>query len=75
MKDKMKRVEGSDSLYRTSKGSIVNTDNEAFEAYKRKKDASQRKEETIKNLGSELQEAKSEIAELKEMLKKVLESK
>ena len=75
MKKKMKKVEGSDALYRTDGGSIVNTDDAGYLAYKRRRDASVRKQETISNLGSELSEAKAEIAELKEMLKKVLESK
>ena len=75
MKKKMKRVEGTDNLYRTEGGSIVNTDEAAYLAYKRKKEASFRKEETIQSLGSQLKEAQNEISELKEMLRKVLESK
>ena len=75
MKKKMKRVEGSDSLYRTEGGSIVNTDEAGYLAYKRKKEASFRKQETMTNLCSELNDAKAEIAELKDLLKKVLESK
>ena len=75
MKKKMKRVEGSDALYRTDSGAFVNTDQAALDAYKKKRAASTRKEETINNLSSELQEAKAEISELKEMLRKVLESK
>lgn len=75
MNKKMKRVEGSDSLYRTESGSIVNTDEAAYRAYKRKKEASLRKQETITSLSSELDEAKAEIAELKDLIKKVLESK
>lgn len=75
MKKKMKRVEGSDALYRTESGSIVNTDEEAYAAYKRKREASARKEESIQTLGSQLKDAQAEIAELKDMLKKVLESK
>ena len=75
MKKKMKRVEGNDFLYRTENGSIVNKDEAAYLAYKSKKEASIRKQETITNLSSELNEAKAEIAELKDLLKKVLESK
>lgn len=75
MKKKMKRVEGTDNLYRTEGGSIINTDDAAYLAYKKKKAASFRKEETINSLGSQLREAQNEIIELKEMLRKVLESK
>lgn len=75
MKKKMKRVEGSDALYRTESGSIVNTDEAGYLAYKKKKESARRKQETITNLSSELNEAKAEIAELKDLLKKVLESK
>ena len=75
MKNKRKRVEGSDHLYRTKNGSIVNTDEAAYNAYKRKKEASFRKNETMTNLSSELNEAKAEIAELKDLIKTILESK
>jgi len=75
MKKKMKRVEGSDALYRTENGAIVNTDEAAYNAYKKRREASQRKDETITNLSDELKDAKKEIQELKDLVKKVLESK
>ncbi len=63
MKDKMKRVEGSDALYRTPEGSIVNTDKDAYQAYKRKRKASKEKNDTLESLESQLKEAKSQIEE------------
>ena len=70
MKDKMKRVEGSDSLYRTPEGAIVNTNKEGYEAYKRKRAASIKKEEDMRSLEDQLSEAKQQIEELKELIKK-----
>ena len=72
MNDEMKRVEGRDSLYRTSKGAIVNTDKDAYEAYKKKRRNSKLKEESFKSLETQLQEAKSEIEELKSLIKQII---
>ena len=58
MKEKKTRVEGRDDLYRNSKGAIVNTDNRAYEAYKKKRHSNARREETMVSLGDQLEEAK-----------------
>ena len=73
MKEKKKRVEGRDDLYRNSKGAIVNTDNRAYEAYKKKRDSNARKEETLVSLGDQLEEAKREIEELKSLIKDLID--
>ena len=75
MKKKLKRVEGTDNLYRTPNGAIINTDDGAYNAYVRKKNSSKKKTEEIQCLSKALNEAKEEIKELKEMLRKVLETK
>lgn len=72
---KMKKVEGSESLYRTEAGSIVNTDDRAYHSYIRKREQARKKEAVIQDLSNELKEAKEEIAELKDLIKKVLEAK
>ena len=72
-KNEMKRVEGSNSLYRNEKGAIVNMDENAYNAYKKKRDSSRKKNETIESLGSQLAEAKSEIEELKSLIKQFLD--
>lgn len=68
----MLRVEGSKTLYRDHTGAIVNTDREAYLAYKKRRASSKRKEETIESLGDQLKEAKSEIEELKSLIKEFL---
>ena len=68
----MLRVEGSKTLYRDQSGAIVNTDREAYLAYKKRRASSKRKEETIESLGNQLKEAKSEIDELKSLIKEFL---
>ncbi len=75
VKKKLKRVEGSDSLYRTPKGAIINTDKEAYSSYVRKRKANERKCGEMKNLAKELDQAKEEIQELKEMIRKLLDAK
>ena len=70
MKESMKRVEGSDALYRTPEGAIVNTNKKGYEAYKRKRAASAKKEEDMRSLEEQLSEAKQQIEELKELIKK-----
>jgi len=72
MEDKRKRVEGHNTLYRTPKGSIVNSDKDAYEAYIRKRTASKAKNDTLKSLADELETAKSEIEELKSLIKQLI---
>lgn len=71
-KDYMLRVEGSSTLYRDESGAIVNTDTQAYLAYKKKRISSKKKEETIESLGSQLKEAQNEIEELKSLIKEFL---
>ncbi len=72
MEDKLKRVEGHSSLYRTPKGAIVNYDKDSYEAYIKKRCASKQKNETLKSLSEELKIAKSEIEELKSLIKQII---
>lgn len=72
MEDKRKRVEGHNTLYRTPKGSIVNSDKDAYEAYIRKRTASKAKNDTLKSFADELETAKSEIEELKSLIKQLI---
>lgn len=70
MADKRKRVEGSDVLYRTSKGTIVNTNKAGYDAYKRKKESEKQKKVAMQSLETQLEEAKKQIEELKDLIKK-----
>ena len=72
MKENMKRVEGYNDLYRNERGAIVNTDKGAYEAYKRRKAASKKKDRKVASLEEELATAKNEIEELKELVKQFL---
>lgn len=75
MKNNRKKVEGHNTLYRTTKGSIVNSDKNAYDAYIRKRTSSKVKNETLKCLGEELQNAKNEIAELKLLINQIFINK
>ena len=72
MEDQRKRVEGHSTLYRTQNGSIVNSDKDAYDAYIKKRVASKAKNETLKCLGDELEQAKAEIAELKSLINQII---
>jgi len=74
-KNPLVRVEGSNALYRTETGAIVNTDNASFNAYIKKRNSRQLQSEQITSLSSQLLEAKNEIEELKELVKQALEIK
>lgn len=71
----MKRVEGYSGLYRNEEGAIVNTDSAAFEAYRRKRQRIKSKDNTISDLGRQLEEAKNQIEELKALVQSALEGK
>jgi len=71
----MKRVEGHNNLYRNDSGAIVNTDSAGYEAYKAKRNRQRRKDEEIHLLSTELNQAKSEIEELKKLIMLALEDK
>lgn len=74
-KNPLVRVEGSNALYRTETGAIVNTDNASFNAYIKKRNSRQLQSEQITSLSSQLLEAKNEIEELKQLVKQALEIK
>ena len=67
-----KRVQGYNNLYRNEAGAIVNTDVAGYEAYKRKRNSSKVKQSQIETLGEQLQDAKKEIDELKELIKQMI---
>ena len=66
------RVEGTDHLYRTPEGAIVNTNRDAYDAYIRKRENSRSKNQTLEAITSELEIAKSEIEELKALIKQII---
>ena len=68
----MKKVEGYNHLYRNETGAIVNTDDSGYRSYKARRSAGQRKDNQIQALSSELENAKKEIEELKELVRQVL---
>lgn len=65
----MKRVEGHNNLYRTEKGAIVNTDNSAYQAYIKRRQKSQERDQEVDSLKIQLEESKKQIEELKELVK------
>ena len=72
-KDGMKKVEGYNDLYRNEKGAIINTDKEGYEAYVRRRAASRKKDSKVSSLEEDLNQAKQEIEELKDLLKQILD--
>ena len=52
-------------LYRTAEGFIINKDNDALAAYKKRK----RKEQAIDKFQDQIDELKSDINEIKDLLK------
>ncbi len=67
-----KRVQGYNNLYRNESGAIVNTDTTGYMAYKRKRGASKLKQDQIESLGDQLEDAKKEIEELKDLVKQMI---
>jgi len=72
MSDKRIRVEGVDHLYRTPEGTIVNTNKDAYSAYIRKRECQRSKDQTLDSITAELEIAKSEIEELKSLIKQII---
>ena len=60
----MKRVEGFKNLYRNDSGAIVNTNTDAYKAYKAKMQASKDKQQSITELKDEIDELKRLVATL-----------
>ncbi len=75
MEKKLKRVEGYNNLYRNEHGNIINNDEAAYRAYLKKKNSTKIKDEQINSLSAQLQEAKEEMEELRELVRKVLQAK
>ena len=67
-----KRVQGYNNLYRNESGAIVNTDTTGYVAYKKKRDSSKLKQDQIESLGTQLEDAKNEINELKDLVKQMI---
>ena len=67
-----KRVQGYNNLYRNESGAIVSTDTTGYMAYKRKRDSSKLKQNQIESLGDQLEDAKKEIEELKDLVKQMI---
>jgi spore coat protein CotH len=65
-KDEKTEIQG---FYRTDKGVLINKDNDALAAYKRRK----QREQNIDVMQEEIKSLKDDMKEIKEMLKKVLE--
>lgn len=55
----------SPGIYRTPEGFLINKDNDALAAYKKRK----RKEQTVDLLQQQMNELKSDINEIKDILK------
>ena len=66
------RVEGLDHLYRTPEGAIINANKDAYNAYMRKRQAAKSKDTTLEALSEQLEIAKSEIEELKSLIKQII---
>ena len=75
MTNQVKRVEGYNHLYRNESGNIVNRDEAGYQAYIKKKTSAKLSKEKMDNLSTELIDAKNEIEELKELVRKALEAK
>jgi len=67
-----KRVQGYNNLYRNESGAIINTDITGYVAYKKKRDSSKLKQDQIESLGTQLEDAKNEINELKDLVKQMI---
>ena len=67
-----KRVQGYNNLYRNEAGAIVNTDQSGYLAYKRKRESSKLKQNQVESLGEQLEDAKKEINELKDLIKQMI---
>ena len=68
-----KKVQGYNNLYRNESGAIVNTDRSGYLAYKRKRESSKMKKNQIETLGEQLEDAKKEIGELKDLIKQMID--
>lgn len=71
----MKRVEGYTNLYRNDTGTIINTDDNSYQAYKLKKNKSKEQSASISSLNNQLEEARMQIEELKQLVKEALSGK
>lgn len=70
-----KRVQGYNNLYRNESGAIINTDVAGYIAYKKKRETSKMKQDQIESLGTQLEDAKNEINELKDLVNQMINKK
>jgi len=70
-----KRVQGYNNLYRNESGAIINTDVAGYIAYKKKRETSKMKQDQIESLGTQVEDAKNEINELKDLVKQMINKK
>lgn len=70
------KVEGHESLVRDmSSHAIINTDDEAYEAYRRNRQNMKRQAEVIDQQSKEIKALKSDIQEIKDMLSTLIRGK
>jgi len=69
------RVQGYNNLYRNESGAIINTDAAGYIAYKKKRETSKMKQDQIESLGTQLEDAKNEINELKDLVRQMINKK
>lgn len=70
------KVQGHESLVRDmSSHAILNTDDEAFEAYRRNRENMKRQAEVIRDQSKEIASLKDDMQEIKQMLSILLKGK
>jgi len=73
---KILKVSGHDDLVRdTSSNAIVNTNMSAYAEYVNRRNAVQEEKETIAQQGVEINNIKSELSDIKQMLKTLLNAR
>lgn len=67
------KVEGHPNLIRDNEnGAIINTDNVEYQKYIAMREAKQKEKATVKNLEGELSDIKTDIEEIKNLLRSLL---
>ena len=70
------RVVGNDGLVRdTTSGAIVSCNSDEYESYKRKLNASMQMKTKLQEQEAQIEELKSDISEIKELLYRILSTK
>ena len=68
----MKKVQGYDNLYRDETGAIINKDVSGYHRYINRKRKLEEKDNALVQMQTELESAKAEIQELKELVNQAL---